>query len=490
MPAGANPRALLERVLLLERSQGYQNRAAVGGLGPFSRIQLERDGAGSDPTLGRVALHLADYESQDRGRREAAVAAALSFLGSSVTSTPLPPAPASQPAVSPPKLERRVPPPEVRPPPVPAVLASRSKNRPEHSPEDLDLPLNTIKGVRKPTTEALGRLGVHVVRDLIQYFPRAHYDYTDTRSISRLRVGTKTTLVGTIKDVRTNYLRGKVSITTATVSDDTGTVAVRWFNQPYLTKGLPVGSRVAITGEPDFHGGRVYFVPRDYELIQDLELTHAARLVPVYGLTKGLYQRSLRALVRDILDEYVSALRDFVPGDIRDRHELLDLDDAVRQYHFPENAARRDAAQRRLAFNELLLIQLGLLIRKEQWREPDDRVAVPIDDALLARFTSGLPFPLTGAQQRVIHEILVDMASSKPMSRLLQGDVGSGKTVVAAAALLQCVRGGRQGMLMAPTEILAEQHFNTLTNILGPYDVRCQLLTGSMPKARNARYVD
>jgi ATP-dependent DNA helicase RecG len=338
--------------------------------------------------------------------------------------------------------------------------------------------------MRKAMLDALTRVGVQTIRDLLYYFPRAHYDYTDTRSISRLRVGTKTTLVGTIRDVRNNYTRGKVVITTAAIEDDTGVVAVRWFNQPYLTQQLTVGARIAITGEPDVNNGRITFVPRDYELIKDLELTHAARLVPVYPLTKGLYQRSLRQLIYRVVEEYAGVLEDFLPDVIRLRHGLPSLHDSIGQYHFPVDLRQKVQVQRRLAFDELLLIQLGLLMRKARWRQPQAASAIPVDPETHDRFRLSLPFSLTAAQARVIAEIFADMGGPAPMSRLLQGDVGSGKTVVAAAALLQAARAGKQGVLMAPTEILAEQHFSTLRALLDPFDVRCELLTGSMTKAQ------
>jgi ATP-dependent DNA helicase RecG len=490
MPSAPDAHTLLQRVLLLERQQGFQDRAAVGGISAFARLQIERGGAAGGEGLLAVADSLRGYEQSDRNARESAVAAALQLLlsrghvPSSAARSELVP-PLERPvavAESPIDRDRRQQPPPEPSPPLPRP--ARPKLSIVHSPQDLDTPISSLKGMRKPMSDALDRLGVHSVRDVLYYFPRAHYDYTDTRSISRLRVGTRTTLVGTIRDVRNNFTRGRVVITTATIEDDTGVVAVRWFNQPYLTRQLPVGARIAITGEPDVNNGRITFVPRDYELIKDLELTHAARLVPVYPLTKGLYQRSLRQFVYRVVEEYGDVLEDFLPDTVRLGHTLPALHDSVAEYHFPTDLEQKERAQRRLAFDELLLIQLGLLMRKAQWQQPEEASALPADPETFERFKAALPFALTDAQSRVIAEISADLSSPAPMSRLLQGDVGSGKTVVAAAALLQTVRAGKQGVLMAPTEILAEQHFHTLHFLLDPFDVRCELLVGSMTKAQ------
>ncbi|GAC1657636.1 MAG: hypothetical protein NVS9B15_18990 [Acidobacteriaceae bacterium] len=236
--------------------------------------------------------------------------------------------------------------------------------------------------------------------------------------------------------------------------------------------------------------GQFIFAPRDYEIIEDHDLTHAARLVPVYPLTKGLYQRSLRQLVWRIVGEFAPTLPDFLPASLVERLHFPVLASAVRQYHFPDDESQRSKAEQRLAFDELLLVQLGLLRRKLEWQQPIDDVAVTPQKDLLHSFFAALPFNLTPAQNRVISEILDDMARPIPMSRLLQGDVGSGKTVVAAAALLQVVHAGKQGVVMAPTEILAEQHYRTLTTLLQPFKVRCALLLGSTSKAQKRSLYD
>jgi len=496
MAAGDDPLTVLQRVLVLERQQGFQDRAAVGGLERFARFQLDRADDHARSRLRPAVGLIAGYAQTDRRGRESAVSAALSALLTGVTQRSVPDPSAStagDASVDPvPGGERgggRSHASDKASPDVSAPAPARERPRLTvvHGPEELENPVSGFKGMRKATAEALARAGVVTVRDLITYYPRTHYDYADTRSISRMRMGAKTTLVGTIEQVRNNRTRGRVVITTATVSDDTGTVAVRWFNQPYLAEKLPVGARVAISGEPDVFNGYTVFQPRDWELLDDPHTTHTGRLVPIYPLTRGLYQRSLRQLVRRTVEEYRSAIVDYLPDDLREGLRLPALPDAVAQYHFPDDEEDRALAEQRLAFDELLLVQLGLLMRKQDWQRRIPGVEVGIDRELRQRFEVSLPFTLTGAQHAVIDEILGDVARPVPMSRLLQGDVGSGKTVVAAAVLLQVIAAGKQGILMAPTEILAEQHFRTLSQLLTPFSVECRLLTGSTPRPERKR---
>jgi ATP-dependent DNA helicase RecG len=492
MSTGYDPQSLLQRVLVLERQQGFADRAAVGGLATFARAQLARTNGHAGPALLAAVEAVQGYDSRDRRGRESAISEALHALLTGSTARPERAIPQSGPSVengtgAEGQAYPNAPTREVK-------KAAAHQTRPRlsivHRAEELENPITAIKGIRKQAVDALARSGVRTVRELLEYFPRTHYDYTDTRSIRRMRVGVPMTLVGTVRDVRNNRTARGTTITTATISDDSGTVAVRWFNQPYLQSTLPVNARVAITGEPEVRDGSVSFVPRDYELIEAEDLTHAARFVPVYPLTKGLYQRSLRRLVKRVVDEYASAVVDPLPSELQARLKLPDLPEAISLYHFPPDEDAKEWAQQRLAFDELLLVQLGLLMKKRRWQAHFPDVAVPVDDELLERFCGSLPFSLTSAQRRVIASMLEDMSKSVPMSRLLQGDVGSGKTVVAAALLLQVIQAGKQGVLMAPTEILAEQHFRTLSSLLQPFGVRIELLIGSISKTRRRPVYD
>src|SRR5579884_772034 len=469
MQPGPDPTTIVQRVLLLERQQGFLNRAAIGGIEAFARTQAGR--GRENGRLARVVEILAGYERLERHDREMAIARALRVLLRGETDERKP---GTRQSPAPPRPVRRSQPPTQPKPRLHVV----------HSPEDLTLPVNAIKGVGKATAETLARQGVITVRDLLYYFPRTHYDYQDQRSISRLRLGEKTTLVGTVRDARNNRTARGITITTVTLEDQSGTIAVRWFNQPYLTQKFPTGARVAISGEPDVYNGRYTFQPRDWELIDDQELMHTGRLVPIYPLTKGLYQRSLRTLIRRVLEEYGPAVEEYLPPDLRDELHLPLLTDALDAYHFPADAGAKDWAEQRLAFDELFLIQLGLQQRKRDREKPVPGVAIATDRARLEGFLASLPFEPTSAQARTIEEVVADLARPIPMNRLVEGDVGSGKTVVAAAALHQLAGAGKQGVVMAPTEILAEQHYATLVSLFEPFALHCELLIGSTPKKK------
>jgi ATP-dependent DNA helicase RecG len=272
--------------------------------------------------------------------------------------------------------------------------------------------------------------------------------------------------------------------TEAIVGDETGTVRVIWFNQPYLAKRLSTGTRVALSGKVELFRGQKVFQSPEYEFLESGDLIHTGRLVPVYHRTEGLYLRQVRKVVKDVLDLYLPHIEDFLPEGVRAGVGLMGLSEAISQAHYPDSESYKDAARRRLAFDELFLIQLGVLSRKRDWREAQQGISLNAEPECLARFLASLPFELTSAQRRVLDEIRGDMAQDKPMSRLLQGEVGSGKTVVATAAMLLAVAGDCQAALMAPTEILAEQHFHNIRRLLGDHNagsrfkIVVELLTG------------
>ena len=281
-----------------------------------------------------------------------------------------------------------------------------------------------------------------------------------------------------------------VQVVEAKVADPTGMMAITWFNQPFMLKQLKqhVGEDVAISGKVEMYGGRLQLAPRDVEFpADDEDGTNTRRIVPIYPSSEGIAQRWIRTLVRKALAAGGDLIGDPLPEPIRREFNLIARRMAIRQFHFPDSMASRDIARNRLALDELLLIQLGMLQKKRQWQGDEEGVSISVDDAAMAQFRAGLPFTLTGAQERSLAEILSDMARPVPMSRLLQGDVGSGKTVVAALALLACARAGYQGAIMAPTEILVEQHARTLTAMLEPFGVKVAMLTGSIAKAQRAR---
>ncbi len=338
-----------------------------------------------------------------------------------------------------------------------------------------------LRGVGPARAALLARLGIETVHDLLLHLPRRHEDRRNPTPLSRLTEGIEQAAIVRVETVRTIRTRRGTTLVRAGVVDATGAAHAVWFNQPYLAGRLPRGQLVSLFGRVERIGRGLQFVSPEVEPLEpDAEPWNVGRLVPFYPATEGLPQRALRSIVREALTGFAEALTDVLPAALRREHHLPGLREALWAAHFPDDEPSQVAARRRLAFEELLILQLGIL-RQRRTLELTPRGAVygqPGD--LVPRFVASLPFPLTRAQQRVIQEILADMRRSAPMSRLLQGDVGSGKTVVASAALLACVEGGYQGALMAPTEILAEQHYLTLRRMLAPLGVGVDLLRGGL----------
>jgi ATP-dependent DNA helicase RecG len=347
----------------------------------------------------------------------------------------------------------------------------------------IDSPVTVLRGVQDATARLLKRLGVYTVRDALLFFPFRYDDFSDMKPIAELVPDQNQTIVATIWEVEARKTRTGRPLVTAVLADDTGTISVSWFNQEYLLKSLHQGDPIVISGKPIPFNGRLTFNSPEWEPY-DSELLHTGRIVPVYHSTDGLYRRTLRRIMHDAVDRFADQMTDYLPPAMKRDALLVDLQTALRQIHFPDSRLEAAQARKRLAFDEVLMIQLGMLQRRRAWQESQQGLALPADPAFLEGFYKSLPFGLTGAQQRVTDDILRDMSSSVPMTRLLQGDVGSGKTVVAAVALMSTWQNGAQGAIMAPTEILAEQHYKNISNMvdyLGEDAPTVRLLKGSTP---------
>jgi ATP-dependent DNA helicase RecG len=337
-------------------------------------------------------------------------------------------------------------------------------SRREHTGPGLDSPVTVLPGISDGYTKRLNRLGATTIRDLLYLFPRRYDDYRSLKTISQLQYGEEVTIVGTIWDTKARQTRGGGSLVTSIITDGTSTIQATWFNQPYLEKQMRPKRQIVLSGKVDEYLGRLTFQSPEWEPL-DKELIHTGRLVPVYPLTKGITNRWLRRLTKRTVDYWTKRLPDHLPASVRERVNLMDLETAICQIHFPDSQQTLEQARRRLSFDEFFLIQMGVLHQRHAWQTQPGR-AVAVDEELLESFVHSLPFELTKAQQRVLREIVNDLRSDKPMNRLLQGDVGSGKTVVAAAAMLLTVVSSFQAVIMAPTEILAEQHYKNVTQLL------------------------
>ena len=334
----------------------------------------------------------------------------------------------------------------------------------------LDSPVDRLRGVDTKLSARLRRLGVSTTRDLLYLFPRRHNDFSKVAKISELVPGEEQTIVATVWEAsETAFGKGKLKATEAVVSDETGNMKVIWFGQPYLARVLKTNSRVAISGRVDVYKGQMQFQSPEFEILDRQEsLIHTGRLVPVYPLTEGLTPRRLRSLVWQALEPLAPRIEEFLPENTRERAGLTTLPQAIMQAHYPDDLPSLGAARRRLAFDEFFLIQMAVLMRRKNWQEAVEGIPIQTDSKILESFLTSLPFSLTVAQERCVREVLSDMKrGTPPMNRLLQGEVGSGKTVVALAALLVAAASGYQGSIMVPTEVLADQHFATVSRLLG-----------------------
>ena len=348
--------------------------------------------------------------------------------------------------------------------------------------------LGDVSGVGPQRAKTLARIGLGTIEDaLVQHLPLRHEDRSQITPLGRISVGEARTCAGTIAGISPPP-RGRPRMPLIVmIRDVSGFLNCAWFNQPYLTRVFKRGQHLIVHGKVQPYGrGPLQMMVKDYELVEDGpdEMLHTGRLVPVYPLTEGLTQRPLRRLMKRLVDGWADQVVDPLPERVRSGRALLPLPQAIRGAHFPETQEEHAAARRRLVFDDFFLLEVGLAIRRH--REGRRRgFAMNPPGALVRRLRASLPYALTAAQERVWGEIRIDMAEPYPMSRLLQGDVGSGKTVVAALAILTAIEAGHQAALMAPTEILAEQHMMTLTQLLEPLGVRVVLLTGAVKgKAR------
>ncbi len=439
----------LYNILRRERERGFDDRAVIGGLDAF----LERFSADLTAYVGNSARY-AGMSVDERSDWATKVVGRMRAVGVSVRSGSAPPSPA--PKAAPTRSERPAPRRKTAPrkPPAP--------RRPLEMSDDVTL----MKGVWQKLLPRLHKLDVNTVGDLVQLFPSRHNDFTSVRTVSQLAPGDNQTAILTVWEARETML-GRQKSTQAVLSDDTGNIRATWFNMPWVARQLKHGVQVVLSGKVNVFRGNLVFEAPEYEILDDRDnLVHTGRLVPVYPSTQGLSQRVLRSLVKRALDATIDRVDEFLPPDLLHRTGLIGLANAMRQIHYPDDWDAEKAAKRRLAFDELFLLQMSVIRRRNDWREENRGIPISVDNGVIESFLGSLPFDLTGAQNRSLQEVLSDLRSDRAMSRLLQGDVGSGKTVVAAAAMLGVVKDGKQAALMAPTEILAEQHFLTICGLL------------------------
>lgn len=347
----------------------------------------------------------------------------------------------------------------------PQRFESATSAKHSQTPAALGAQLTVLNGVGPKNAESLERLGMKTLGDMLYYFPRRHEDYTLLKPIQSLMYGNVVTVIGTIESVHNRPARGgKMSIIEVLIGDGTGVLRVTFFNQPWLMNRFKKGDAISVSGKVDQYLGRIVMNSPDWEMVE-MENLHTNRIVPIYPLTERITQKWLRNQMKQVVSYWSPAVVDALPDSIKRDAGLVALGEALTQIHFPDTQARLKLARERLAFDEIFYLQMGVLRQKRDWQSVEGkRFNVP-DGWLDSRFAA-LPFTLTSAQQKSLNDIRADLDSGKPMNRLIQGDVGSGKTVIAALGAGMVVTNGAQAAVMTPTSILAEQHYRNFTNLL------------------------
>lgn len=347
-------------------------------------------------------------------------------------------------------------------------------------------PIETIPRVGPSYQKKLKKLGIKTIKDLIFHFPHRYEDFSNLIKISQAKIGEKVCIRGRILTIEnTKTWRKRMILTQAIVEDETGKIKVIWFNQPYLIDVLKSNDFVCLTGKVTLGSESKRTLPEIYlqnptfeKIFPRKELIHTGRIVPIYPETEGLSSRWLRMILQPILKKIKNEISEILPEKIRKEYKLLSVNKAIWQVHFPDSLKLAKKAKERFSFEELFLLQLKVLKEKLKIKSQKAFV-IPFNLELIKNFIKNLPFELTEAQKKAAWQILKDLEKDRPMNRLLQGDVGSGKTVVAMMAALEVVKAGYQVALMAPTEILAKQHLKTFSEFLKNFNLKIGLLTHS-----------
>ncbi len=467
----------LERMLLNEQKK-CNDQLVMGGLEKFITIWASKQKTSGDEERARVAnevtITLQGYSAATPDQRKPMIDRALTVLRSA---SPQPTQAERDTSRQQAKQKEAVEAESESAEEVEEEIEGAPEPIPPPSEVGLDAPITRLQNVGPAHAKKFSRLGVATIRDLLYHFPHRYDDYSHLKTVNQLIYGEEVTLILQIIDCKTRETTTRRKVTTVLLGDPTGTIQATFFNQPFLQQQFRPGRKIVISGRVEQDMNRLSFRHPEWEPLSN-QLVHTARIVPVYPLTEGITNRWIRRLTKSVVDYWAPRSADPLPESLKAQHKLVDLRSALSEIHFPSSLQKMESARRRLAFEEFLVIQIGVLQQRRKWREQPGK-ALNVDNQNISNFIASLPFELTRAQKRTLDEILGDIQQPSPMSRLLQGDVGSGKTAVAAAAMLAAVWNGAQAALMAPTEILAEQHLNTLTRVYGDHGPRVRLLTGS-----------
>lgn len=486
----------LRKFFRLEHENKYQNTAVIGGLA--SMLDYWEGEARADSidegVIQAVVARLRSYEKLSPEGRAESLKGLWKRIGETYPEAGQKPKAQTQPpkqeqAPHPERSERERP--QQRQPsqskPKPSKFESTAGAKHSQTPAALDAELTVLQGVGPKNAESLERLGMKTLGDMLYNFPRRYEDYSQLKPIQSLMYGDVVTVIGTIQSVHNRPIRGgKSSLIEVIISDGTGALRVSFFNQPWLMNRFKQGDAISVSGKIDQYLGRIVMNSPDWEPVE-MEHLHTNRIVPIYPLTERITQKWLRNQMNQVVTYWAPAVVDALPDSIRLSAKLVSLGEALTQAHFPSSQDRLKLARERLAFDEIFYLQMGVLRQKRDWQAVEGRRFTVSDDWLASRLAA-LPFTLTSAQQTALDDIRRDLDSGKPMNRLIQGDVGAGKTVVAALGLSMVVKNGAQAAVMAPTSILAEQHYRSFLNLLNRgngllQESEIRLLVGSTPES-------
>ena len=505
----------LRKFFRLEHENKYPNTAIIGGLAQmldYWEGEARVDGI-AEEVIQAVVARLRSYEKLSPDGRAESLKGLWKRISETypeagqkpktqASQTPRPPRPEQEapqnqnteaPLVvspAPQRQQQNQPKPQVQQKPRPAPQP-RSEAVPgaktSQTPAALNASLTVLQGVGPKHASDLANLGMQTLGDMLYYFPRRYEDYSQLKPIKSLFYGDVVTVLGTVQSVHTRPIKGgSKSIVEIVISDGTGSLRLSFFNQPWLANKTKNGDAIAVSGKVDQYLGRLVMNSPDWEPVE-VENLHTARIVPIYALTEKVTQKWLRGMMNQVISHWAPAVVDALPDKIKLAARLVSLSEALQQIHFPNSQARLKAARERLGFDEIFYLQMGVLRQKRDWKSVEGR-RFPVPTEWMDSRLSSLPFTLTDAQKKSLEDIRADLDSGQPMNRLIQGDVGSGKTVVAALGAAIVVDTGAQAAIMAPTSILAEQHYRNFTNMLARdggimQESEIRLLVGSTPEA-------
>ncbi len=487
----------LLKPLAAEAKTGFSNASVIGGLdgfmighieGALRGIQSNEVAPEAEFRLQRLLNLWTNYENASLDERRQAITETqrlieeLQPFANRRGEAPPRPEPVPQPATS---IEYSIAQPAESPMPARQPTPTVTPN----ARCELDTDLTYLKGIGPKRAEALKKLGLRTVYDLLYYFPARYEDRRVVKPIAQVEPGTKDSVCATVLFApQTRKMANNRNLTRVRVGDSSGRLDLQWWNQPFREKQFPVGTQLFLYGKISEFGGTLQMDAPEFEIMgAEDNGFQVGRIVPIYPLTEGMFQSAIRKAIFGALERCAEAVEDPIPSSTRTHFNLPELAWSLKQIHFPDDLELKEEARLRLVFEELFLLQVALAQKKIAAHTEEIGIRHLVPDEEIKGFLSKLPFKLTGAQKRAMNEIRKDLKSPRPMNRLLHGDVGSGKTIVAAYALWTAFATGQQGALLAPTEILAEQHYSTLKRVLEPLGVEVALLEGSLRAAQKRR---